>query len=370
MADVTNDVDFVSDLADGTADFAAATPHGAQPAHINAPKEVKDAAPEQAAPSLRDQISNALKSEADTPPAAQQDGGPVRGPDGKFISPAAQAAAEPGGAEAVASSPVAVPPGIDPQVFQSLPAETQSQIVRTMEDLNTRAVRVQQYEQLDSIIAPRQQAWAMSGYTPVQAINQLVALGEFATADPQKFIKYFAEQSNIDLEDVLFGTDTDTPEDPTAAALRREIEELRGTVNGFTTQQQQTAHQNTVDTVIAMASEKDAQGNLVRPYFETLGNEILPYIQLEMQQNPNRSQNDIINAAYDRACWATPTVRTKMQEATAMQTEAERIRRAGQARNAGASMSPGTPTAPPPSPSDGSMSLRDTIRAAASQHGS
>lgn len=315
--------------------------------------------------SLRDQISSALKGE-ETPPAAQIDGGPVRNPDGTF---APKPAADPNAASAPAVPVVQLPQGLglDAATFAALPAETQQTVARTMETLNQQAAQFAAYGQIEQVIAPRRQAWALNGMSEGQVINQLFALSDFAEKDPNGFVRYFAEQRGLDLEDLAFGP---APVDPTIAAAQQRIQALEAQVSGFATQQQQTAHTNIVNEVVAFAEEKATDGSLLRPHFAELGNDVLPFIQAAMQQNPNRPRTDILADAYDRACWANPSVRTKMQTALDATREAERIRAskdaATRARKAGVSIAGGTPsdTGPANAASAGSGSLRDSIKAA------
>src|SRR6187551_469515 len=184
------EADFISDLVDGTegqedtvsANVGNLDPNrGADPVRTQNPaipaqhaKTVDDpAAPEAKQPTLREQISSALKGDQATPEAALQDGGPVRNPDGTFAPKVA--AVDPNAQQA---QPVPVPPGLsaqDAEVFAKLPAELQQHVARTMESLNQRSQRYADYDQLEQVIGQRRQAWAMNGASPAQAVNQLLA---------------------------------------------------------------------------------------------------------------------------------------------------------------------------------------------------
>lgn len=371
------DEDFVSDLNDGTAvdDTVSAHTGSVDPNRVEAtPKEPvqktdTQSAPKAKAPSLRDQISTALKGEEATPPAAQQDGGPARNPDGTFAPKPADvaAAADPAQQVQQPGAPVATPPGFTPQeaeVFAKLPAELQTSVARTMESLNEKAARFAGYEQMEQLIAPRRQSWALNGMTEAQAVNQLLALSDFAAQKPMEFIQYFAQQRGLDLEELVFGAE---PVDPTVQALQQQVHDLNAQLNGMSTQQQQAAHQNTVNEIVAFASETGPDGKPLRPYFEELGDGVLPFIQAVMTQNPGWSRQQILQEAYDRACWGTPAVRAKLQQATTAAAEAARIQEqqanAKRARSAGASIPSGVPATAPSAAASGARSLRDEIRA-------
>jgi len=253
---------------------------------------------------------------------------------------------------------------MDPQVFATLPAETQVQLARTMEHVNNQAARFAAYEQIEHTIAPRRQAWALNGMSEAQAVNQLFALSDFATTDPVGFVKYFAQNNGVDLEEVVFGED---PGDPELNALKQELANVKGQLNGFNQQQQHAQHTQTVDEVSDFFLQKDAGGNRLRPYAEEIGNSLTSYVELALRENPNRPRAEILQDGYERACWAIPSVRTKLQQVNNEAAEAERIRlaqeRTSKARAAGSSVSSGVPTAAPTNVADGSLTLRDTIRA-------
>lgn len=372
MADEPN-IDIVSDLADAAPDVVVPAhksdvlPEQVKEPVAPQPKTLTDEQPKVAPDkprSLRDQISSALKGEDQTPAEAQQDGGRARNEDGTFAPKVpADTAAEP----AATAATVPVPIGLQPheaEVFAKLPAELQTSVARTMESLNEKAARFAGYEQIEQLIAPRRQPWALNGVTEAQALNQLFALSDFASTKPAEFIEYFAQQQGIDLEDLAFGTE---PVDPVVAQLRQQVETLSSNLNNMTTSQQQAAHQNTVNEIVAFAEEVGADGKPLRPYFEELGSEVMPFIQAVMQQNPTMTRQQILQEAYDRACWGTPAVRAKMQKAANATAEAERIRQqqaeAANARSAGVGVKSGVPTSGSTPPS-GSGTLRDELRRA------
>jgi len=380
---MADDFDFVSDL-NGTGDTNVAVhesqnPHGADVVNVNnqtpareptqQPKVVEAPKADDKKPlSLRDQISSALKGEGDTPPAASKDG-VARNPDGTFApktaaDPATPPVVDPNAPPAASAPAVAAPQGIDPEVFKSLPAETQATLARTMDGIAATQQRFARLEPIEQLISQRRDAWALNGMTEAQALNQLFALSDFATRDPAAFIQYIAQNNGVDLEELVLGQE---PVDPQYAALQKEINDLKNARAQDTQQQQQAAHNELVNRVVSFASEKGPDGKPLRPYFEELGDSVLPFISAAKAQNPTWTHDQVLSEAYDRACWGTPSVRSKMQAAANAAAEAERLRqgaeRADKARAAGVSVPPGTPTAPPAPPNDSSRSLRDTIRA-------
>lgn len=378
------DFDIVSDLTEGTADFTptgpgtetasshAAAPVAQQTREALEPKQVvADEPGDQDKPkSVRDLLSSALKGQQDTPEGAQQDGGQVRNLDGTF----AAKPADPPVLDPNAAPKVAAPTGIDPQVFASLPAETQAQLARTMEDVNTRQQRFQAFEPLEQLITPRIEAWALNGMRPEQAVHQLFALSDFAGRDTAGFIKYIAQQNNVDLEELVLGMDDDevVPVDPAIQAMQKELSELRGWKDGQTQEQQQAKYNGVVNEVLVFTDEKGQDGQPLRPHLSELGQSWLPYIEMVKSANPTWSHGQVLQQAYENACWASPTVRAKMQQATDAAAAAERIRKDAAkveaARAASASVRTGSPSAPAAAPNEPGTSTRDVIRAAMAQH--
>lgn len=335
--------------------------------NIEKPAQIKDAQnDEPKALSLRDQISSALKGEPATPDAAQQDGGQARGPDGKFVpkTPEALAAEAAVAAPAPAVVPVPPAPGLTPEVFATLPAETQAHLARTMEQVGAQQAQLNAYNNIEQVIGPRRQAWGLNGMTDVQAVTQLFALSDFAGKDPEGFIRYFAQQNRLDLEEIAFGGE---PVDPQMQALQQEIAQLRGNLNGMTAQQQQAAHTNTVNQIIGFFEAKDASGTPLRPHADEIGDNLMPFVNAERQRNPNAPMEQVLQAAYDAASWATPSVRAKLQQASATADEATRLAqnvdKVAAAKRAGASIPSGVSVAADTGKLAEGGSLRDTIRA-------
>jgi hypothetical protein len=389
------DVDMVSDLNEGTAGDGTIPAHSEQqtthgdavnvnnqnPAGRETTSQAKTVGKEPAPAadkpsSIRDLISGALKAETGTPEAAKIDGGDTRprNADGTFAAKVDEAAAPVDEAAAAAAAPpvTSAPAGIDPQVFASLPAETQATLARTMEDVATQQKRFASLEPIEQLITPRVDAWALNGMQPAQALHQLLALSDFAGRDPGGFIKYIAQNNGVDLEALVLGMDGDEVADPKYKALEDRLAGFENERKVEQQQQLQRAHDQVVGGVVAFASEKGQDGQLLRPYFEELGKDVLPFISAVKAQNPQWPHTQVLQEAYERACWGTPSVRSKMQAAVNTAGEAERLRKEAErveaARTASASVRSGAPAAPPAAPNDPGRTTREVIKAAMALH--
>jgi hypothetical protein len=380
-SDVTQDADLTSDLADleGAPDYSdslssnngnnpqkpgtrlvgsdGVQPQGQQTAKVAPPA----AATEAKAPSVRDAITAAIKGEPD----AQ---GRVRNPDGTFAPKPADAPAQAAPAATDAPAAQAVAPiqapaqmsAAEATLFAQLPAEMQQYVARTMEGVERTVGQSREFADINAVLEPRRQALAMNGMTTAQYVHQITSLADFADNDPIGFMNWFAGQRGIDPSTIL----ADAPQvDPAVAAMQQEIATLRQQVGGFQQTQTQAAHNNLVSEVANFASQIGGDGNPLRPHWDELGDAVLPHIQAVKAQNPGMSNADVLASAYETACWAHPSVRTKMLAAEQAKQLAQQRAHAGRAAAAGSSVV-GAPGGGTPASTDyGDGSIRSIIAA-------
>lgn len=380
-------IDLTSDIENGDLDSgiaaAAPAPAGTQPAQGGDAVRVNQREPKPAAVAVvkdtdkpvtvRDQLTAAFRAENGTPTdqaAAASADGTDRG-DGRTAN--GQFAPKPGEAPTdQQSQPAAVqaPQGFDATQFAALPAEMQQQVARTMASVEERAARYSGYDALEQVIGPRRQAWAINGVSEAQAVNQLIALSDFAGKSPPDFVRWFAGQHGIDLT-ALADEGGDEFVDPAVQELRQQVSELTGQLTSMTRGQQQAQHTSLVQLTERWGAEAGEGGQPLRPYFaELAGAGAIPaYIMQVKAERPNASPTELLAEAYERACWGTPTVRTKLLAAQEAERLSERRVAAVRAEAAGSSI---TGEAPAPGSTQakdiGSGSVRDTLRAAIAQH--
>lgn len=230
-----------------------------------------------------------------------------------------------------------------------------------MEDLNTRAGRYGEYDQIEQhILGPRREAFAQQGTNPVVALNQLFALSDFAGRDPSNFVMWFADQHNIDLDQLLDARDAANTGDPQLQQLQGTVQTLQQQLQARDQADLQRQQQNNVDLVRSFAEAKDANGQPLRPYMDDVMNEWGAQIAALRAANPEMPNEQILQKAYDNACWANATVRGKMQEASNVATQQQQ-QRVQQAKAAGASVT-GAPSVDPSSvPNNTARTLREEL---------
>lgn len=368
----------------GSQDRGAAlvTPPGAEP------RTAVDALPpEKAQPdnSVRDTLTAAFKgtdnkptdqqgATSAAPPALTKDSaGKYRLTDGTFANADQVAAFERAQAPAANTTDQAKPPlleGLTPvelQQFQSLPAELRQYVERTMEGLNTRAARYGEYDRIEQgIIASRREAFQQQGYTPETAISQLFQLSDFAGNDPSNFVLWFAKQHDLDLDallDARDAADTAGASDPQIAALKGEVQTLAGQVQGMTAERQAQEHQARLTNVQNFAVEKDDKGALKRQYLPDVMDDWPHHITAIKAANPTMPSDEVLQKAYDAACWANPNVRSKMQQAASAGriTDPAAVK---QARGAAVSITGAPSGNVSTTPNNSARTVRDELQAA------
>jgi hypothetical protein len=336
---------------------------------------------------LRDQLSNAFKGEepagaTDKPveaPALTKDGeGKYRQADGTFASAehiaafeAAQKAPEAKTTNAdEAPTYVRSMTPVEQQQFQALPAELRQYVGRTMEALEGQSARFTEYGLLENqLIGPRREAWAQNGLTPAVALNQLFSLSDFATRAPKDFVLWFAEQHKIDLDAALDERDQLNSADPQVRALQGQVQQLQQLVNQSQNGHVQQQHDVQVQEVNTFVQEKDGAGALKRPYLTDVMSTWPAQIQAIRLANPSMPNGEVLQKAYDAACWADPNVRAKMQDAVRQQAIRDAQARTQAAKSAGSSVN-GSPSGQSPSvaANNNNLGIRETLQAAFNEH--
>lgn len=133
-------------------------------------------------------------------------------------------------------------------------------------------------------------------------------------------------------------------------------------------QQRQLAEQQQIEGVATgWSSEKDATGNPKRPYINDVMQEMATLIPQIRRANPQFTHVQVLDAAYDRAIWANPDVRTVLQGARAteleQQTQAENQQRVRDAKRAASVNVPRRASVPSPAkPGSIEETLKETAR--------
>jgi len=390
MADIADGIDITTDL-NGQAPDAVPVNQGdvsveQRPVERGTPP-ADDAAPEKPK-SLRDTLSDAFKGteapkvdQAPETPAEAKPEGPdlvkvgerFHRRDGSFAS---KDEIEAFNAPKGEAAPVSLPQwatgftDLEKQQFTALPAEVRQFVERTMDGVNNRGAQYDEYQLLEQVLGPRRQAWAQQGMTPAVAVNQLFALSDFAGRDPGEFVMWFADQHKLNLDALLDARDAANNggvPNPQITGLQQEIAELKNVINGFANTSVQQRHAQNMQLVQSFMDEKDAQGQLVHPYFNDLASDISSHVAMIRQQQPYLPERDILKAAYDFAAFNNPTVRNAVQQSQAKAIQDAKVAEAARARQVGVSINGGPAGDTSKQPNNANRTLREELRHAYNQ---
>jgi hypothetical protein len=221
---------------------------------------------------------------------------------------------------------------------------------------------------IERAISPHVQKWALNGMGPSQAIQQLIALSDFATTRPQEFIEYFANLRGIDLNAVVQkDQQPDEYIDPQVAVLRQQLAGVQAQMNQTmqaqqyaqqVAQQQQyvQAYELTNGNIENFASQTGQDGQPLYPYFNDL--------EEDMAAELNSGRAQTLHEAYERAKWANPYTRSKLLARVRTRDNAVNRRRAEEARRAASSLSGASSSYGAPATEN--MNIRELLEATSS----
>jgi hypothetical protein len=130
----------------------------------------------------------------------------------------------------------------------------------------------------------------------------------------------------------------------------------------------QREQQQMESTVTRWMNENDASGNPKRPYLSDVINEMSALVPQLRSSDPTLTHAQALDAAYDRAIWAHPEIRTllaqKQQTELDAQRRAENQTRVRDARRSGSVNVPRRGSTPSPGkPGSIDETIRETARA-------
>lgn len=156
---------------------------------------------------------------------------------------------------------------------------------------------------------------ALRGMDERAAIRQLVAAQQFATKDPVGYIKWFAQNSGVELGQLApraEGEDDDL--DPSFKPFVSRIDGIEQTLQHWMTSQQQN-QQSTIDrTVQSFRDAKSEDGTALHPHFDRLKVRMGALMEHDptlkaMQDGPEKLQQ-----AYDMVLYTDPELRQQTLE--------------------------------------------------------
>lgn len=275
-----------------------------------------DETPEPAAPAVPEPAKAepvAPKSEA-AAPAAEPEPAPA-------AEPVATETPEPAKPEPVET--IEAPqhwPLAEREMFSKQPVEVQKYLLDRHKALEadytkkTQSVAQfqRQWDQINELLAPHREKYSLAGMDDTAAVRQLLQAHAWLEKEPRAAIDWLAKSYGIDLTQPV---DPAAQEDPAVVALRNQVAQLTRSQEQERAAAREKEQKENLARVTQFAEAKDAQGNLQRPYFDDVSDEIVALMKSGVSKD--------LQDAYDRAVYANPTTRAKLIAAEAAQRQAK-----------------------------------------------
>lgn len=255
------------------------------------------------------------------------------------------------------------PPAIDPPASWSaaekahwakLPREAQDAILRRESDVargfQQKADEARAYEPLRQAISPHLTRITSRGQNPAELVKQLLDVHAGLESTPYEVFPVIARMYGIDLNRIAPGEGAqaamrDDGSNPMVSHLTQTVQQMQERLRQteqFLTQQQQAeiaAHQARATQEFNAFTEK---ASTEYPHFETVRHEMGKLIEAGISTT--------LQDAYERAVWARPEIRQRIQEDQRKAEEAKRLedqRKSVAAAKARAGSVKSNPTAAP-----------------------
>ena len=258
------------------------------------------------------------------------------------------------------------------EMFNSLPREVQEVVASRQTEMDKDYFRKSQeiaserkrYEGIDRVLDPYREQLQLEGIREEELVGQMLGIRKMLDTDPVRGLQWIAEQYGVSPQHL-----SNLPQqqaDPRVAELQSQIGQLQGYLN----QQQQVAQEQALSGINAevanFRSETDENGNLTRPFFQSVEAEMVPLVQAYRAQYPNMSHKEILDRAYKAAVAANPDITAALEAQQKQVQAAQAAEKAAKAAKAGSSISgaPGGGTNSPTLPED----IRGALEAAWDMH--
>ena len=316
-------------------------------------------------------------SETETPPAAAKTEDRPRAADGKFapkdVAPAKAAAPAPQSPPAEEPTKVSAGPstasGAPPvswaadakQAWTALSPAIQTAVLKREQEVSA---GFRQYSEKTSAyeraLAPVAQEAQRFGLSTEDGIKRLLDGQRFLETQPAQAILWLAQKHGLNLAELA--TNPPAPQTPVRSEaippqFVQHVSSLEERINGILMDQNMSA--------VQQFAEKNA-------HYATVEDQ-LPGLMRELTAaNPALRGVPLLQAAYDRAIWLNPDVRTAMiaeQQTQATQTAATRVQEKSRASTRAAVSVKGSSgdSRPPPKPAMNGAHVTDDVRAAIEQ---
>lgn len=202
---------------------------------------------------------------------------------------------------------------IDPEVRAEV-LKRESESTREIAKFQQQIQQINQaYTPIEQLIGPRRALWRAQYGSEDAALKQLLNLSDLASSNPTEFLQLCLNDPNfasrIDMQKVFGQGQPGQPEaNPQVNALQQKIAGLEQQLNGFVSQNQTQQQASISQQISEFASAKDQAGNLLRPHFESVREDVFNLIPTLKAQFPGFTVPQIMEKAYAIAVNTNDTV--------------------------------------------------------------
>lgn len=242
-------------------------------------------------------------------------------------------------------APVIAPSSWDAEereAFNQSPPKAQQAFIRRETELRRahqqateRAAQVERtWAEVGQVLEPYQQQFMRAGVTPGHVIRQMMGWQGYMDNPETRAAAFreLAQSYGTDLQ-TLAQTEAQQPQEhPALREIRQQNQQLQASIQRLEQNRQAQAQASVTGEIQSFVYEKDANGNLLRPYAEMLAEEMAPFAASIRQSNPHLSPRQVLQQAYEKAVWINPSTRELEVKKMMPQPNKQNIERAKRAK--------------------------------------
>lgn len=180
-------------------------------------------------------------------------------------------------------------------------------------------------------VAPYQEKFARQGRETGQVVSTMLAWQEHLNKDPVAGVFDMMSDLGISLDHLItkhngdIDSGTKRPVDPRYQELEQKVQTFEQRFSEQEKQREALEVQRYQNLVKHFGGEVDGSGQPLRPHFESVRSEMVPFVEYLQRANPSLSDYEALTQAYERAVLVNPQVRTAIEQGKAQAENAQRL---------------------------------------------
>ncbi len=223
--------------------------------------------------------------------------------------------------------------------FGALPPEAQEYIAQREREahaaITQKGEQIKAFEPIRQTLDQHREVFVKNGVSEAEGVQRLFQADRFLQEQPVEAIQWLANHYGVDLRQFSTGNQQhDQSQQPSSEViqLRRELAEIKNSLTARERKEQQAQTTTVTQAINDFASKEENK------YFDEVEEELMGLIPVIKAKEPGLNYGEVLQKAYDRAVYANPDVRQRLQadqqkaaEDKRKADEAEAVRKAKQA---------------------------------------